>query len=137
MKIIRVMSLHFVEKNQVAVVIWAVVATHFLCYDEECVPLVILLVKGERKEIISYACSYPPPPRPPPPHECVLLCYRQNILMSFIVIGLSLLIIINSKEDFQEVLSGLYFIFYWQHPKLQVCLGLWTPQKNVRVRSPP
>ena len=96
---------YFVEKNQVVVVIWAVVATHFLCYDEECVPLVILLVRGERKEIISYTCSNPP-------HECVLLCYRQTILISFIVIGLSLLIITNSKEDFQEVPSGLYFIFY-------------------------
>lgn len=91
-----------------------------------------------RKKGDNFLCLFlPSPSPPPPPHECVLLCYRQNILMSFIVIGLSLLIIINSKEDFQEVLSGLYFIFYWQHPKLQVCLGLWTPQKNVRVRSPP
>lgn len=46
-------------------------------------------------------------------------CENQNILMSFTVIGLSLPMIINSKEDSPEVVTTIYF-FQCQRMKLYV-----------------
>lgn len=52
-------------------------------------------------------------------HGCAWLCDSQNILMSFTVIGLSLLMIINSEEDSPEVLAAICF-FQCQGMKLYV-----------------
>lgn len=41
---------YFVGKNAAVLIIWMVVDTDFPCCDEDCVPLLILPIKGERKE---------------------------------------------------------------------------------------
>lgn len=52
-RIVRVMN-YFVGKNAVVLVIQVVVDIHFPCCDEECVSLVVLPVRGERSETISF-----------------------------------------------------------------------------------
>lgn len=59
-------------------------------------------------------------------HKCALLCDSQNILMSFAVIGLSLLMLINSKEDSPEVLAAIC-LFQCQRMKLYVQISSYKP----------